>query len=295
MTENAVIVEKTSEETAAKKPDSSFQTRLKSALIFAPLVLAVLYFGGGAFTLMMALASAIGVQEWSKMALTGQTPHKVLIPLAACLTGLTVAASGLVGNPATTLWLLFGICFLVFSFNFSNGNVPIRRVIFGIIYIGFSIDIMIWIRNSPDNEGLYDMLTLLLMVWASDIAAYFSGKAIGGPKLAPLISPKKTWAGFIGSSIGAGAVAAGLASPWLLEQFALTTIGGLSVVGYGVMGFFLAMVGQAGDLFISMLKRHYGVKDTGTLIPGHGGILDRIDALLLVAIFFGTLMVALGR
>ena len=127
------------------------------------------------------------------------------------------------------------------------------------------------------------MLTLLLIIWASDVSAYFSGKAIGGKKLAPKISPKKTWAGFIGSSIGAAIIAA------VSTLFVTKTIGHMSWFGYAVMGSTLAMFGQVGDLLISVFKRHYGIKDTGTIIPGHGGILDRIEALLFVALLFGSL------
>jgi phosphatidate cytidylyltransferase len=170
-------------------------------------------------------------------------------------------------------------------------HIPLMAL--GICYIGLSTGIMTWLRTGTAH-GLYNMLTLLLIVWASDISAYFTGRAIGGPKLAPKISPKKTWAGFIGSSVGAGLVAGLLASPIVLEQFGVETIGQLSVPSYALMGFILAMVGQAGDLSISLLKRRYGVKDTGTLIPGHGGVLDRIDALLLVALAFGLIMAALS-
>jgi phosphatidate cytidylyltransferase len=165
--------------------------------------------------------------------------------------------------------------------------------IFGIAYIGISCGLMAWLRTGT-QYGLYNMLTLLLIVWASDISAYFSGRAIGGPKLAPKISPKKTWAGFIGSSVGAGIVAAGLACPALLTKFNIETVGHLSAAAYGLIGFVLAMFGQAGDLFISVFKRRYGVKDTGTVIPGHGGVLDRIDALLLVALIFGLIVAALS-
>ncbi|MCK5556030.1 MAG: CDP-archaeol synthase [Alphaproteobacteria bacterium] len=165
-------------------------------------------------------------------------------------------------------------------------------MLFGIVYIGFSMGMMVWLRNFSDY-GLYNMLTLLLIVWASDIFAYFTGKTIGGLKLAPKISPKKTWAGFIGSSIGAGIVATGLTCPLALEKWDVVTIGQMSWMGYAMMGFILAMFGQMGDLFISFIKRRYKVKDTGTLIPGHGGILDRIDALLLVTLLFGVLVIFL--
>ncbi|MDE2336234.1 MAG: phosphatidate cytidylyltransferase [Alphaproteobacteria bacterium] len=159
---------------------------------------------------------------------------------------------------------------------------------FGVLYIAVSCATMIWLRIFAPY-GLYNMLTLLLIVWASDISAYFSGRAIGGPKLAPKISPKKTWAGFIGSSVGAGIVAGGLACPATLAKFHVATIGHFSPAAYALTGSVLAMCGQAGDLLISFFKRRIGIKDTGTIIPGHGGVLDRIDALLLVALIFGMI------
>lgn len=167
-----------------------------------------------------------------------------------------------------------------------------RLMLAGMVYIGFSAGMMIWLRTVSDS-GLYHMLTLLLIVWASDTFAYFSGRIVGGAKLAPNISPKKTWAGFWGSSIGAAVVAAGLTCPVVLSKMHAVTIGHMSWIGYAVMGFVLAMFGQVGDLMISLVKRRYGVKDTGTLIPGHGGVLDRVDALLLVALLFGTLKMVL--
>jgi phosphatidate cytidylyltransferase len=161
-------------------------------------------------------------------------------------------------------------------------------LLFGLVYIGLSCGTMIWLRLS--SLGFYHVLTLLFIVWASDICAYFSGKAIGGPKLAPTISPKKTWAGFIGSSVGAGLVAGWLGSQAMIAKFHIETIGHMSAAQYAAMGFILAMFGQAGDLFISIFKRRYGIKDTGALIPGHGGVLDRIDALLLVTLAFGLIV-----
>jgi len=278
-----------------KKIDHSLRTRTKSALIFGPAVIAVLCFGGWAFTIMMAVAAFIGAKEWTRMVMTGKKPPRHLIYLASVLTGISVIGAGVTTNPMLGFAFVLALAFLIFAYNFAQHGPDMREFLFGIVYIGFSIDIMVWLRTSGTNaQGLYDMLTLLFIVWASDIAAYFSGKTIGGPKLAPKISPKKTWAGFIGSSVGAGLVAAALATPALLDKYSLHTVWHMGVIGYFVMGFILAMFGQAGDLFISIFKRRYGIKDTGAFIPGHGGILDRIDALLLVALVFGVLAMIAG-
>jgi phosphatidate cytidylyltransferase len=273
---------------------SNLQTRIKSAAIFAPIVLIILFFGGGGFTLMMAAASAIGVYEWARMITKDNAAApKALIHLSAAVGGIGALAAGMVSNPVTALWFIFALCFLVFSYNYSKSGGSVRLLIGGIVYIAFSCGVMIWIRNGTEN-GLYHMLTLLCIVWGSDIAAYFTGKTLGGPKLAPTISPKKTWSGFFGSSIGAGLIAAVLAIPAFVSYLNVATLGGMGMIGYFVMGFILAMFGQAGDLLISIFKRHFDVKDTGALIPGHGGILDRIDALLLVALLFGALAFVLA-
>ena len=277
-----------------KTPDSSLKTRIRSALVLAPVVLVILWFGGFGFTLMMAAACAIGIHEWSRMVLSQeQAKAKGIEYLAGAAGALAVLVTGMVYSAVVSLWLLLAMCFLVFAYNFSQGGGSLRRLLLGVIYIGFSVSVMVWLRNGT-VDGLYHTMTLLLIVWASDSFAYFSGRAIGGPKLAPTISPKKTWAGFWGSSLGAGLVAGGMACPWLVDILGVTPLGGMSFIGYFVMGFILAMFGQVGDLFISLIKRHYGVKDTGNIIPGHGGILDRIDALLLVALVFGAVAAATG-
>lgn len=273
--------------------NSNLQTRLKSALIFAPVVLIILCFGGGGFTLMMAAASAVGIFEWARMVTKddAQTP-KGMVHFAAVVGGIGTLAAGMVLNPVTALWFILALCFLIFAYNYSKSGGSVKFLTVGIVYIAFSCGVMIWIRNGIDY-GLYHMLTLLCIVWGSDIAAYFTGKTLGGPKLAPAISPKKTWSGFWGSSVGAGLVAAALACPWAVALFGVETLGGMGSIAYFIMGFILAMFGQAGDLLISLFKRHFNVKDTGTLIPGHGGILDRIDALLLVALIFGAMAMVL--
>lgn len=288
----------TAENATPKAPvNSSLRERAKGALMFAPFVLFIIWWGGAPFAWMMAAAGAIGGYEWARMVLTGkENVPKGLVYLAAAASGLTVLVSVMVYNPVTALWFLLAMSFLIFAYSFSQKGPSIKLVLFGLVYVSFAVSVMVWLRDGNSVVGLYHFTTLLFIVWASDIAAYFTGRSLGGPKLAPSISPKKTWSGFFGSSVGAGLVAAAMACPWLVAQLGLEsqTLGGMGSLGYFILGFVLAMFGQAGDLFISIFKRHFGVKDTGALIPGHGGILDRIDALILVAILFGALKVLLG-
>ncbi len=288
--------------TSAAKTDSSLKTRTRSALIFGPAVLIILYLGGWPFMLMIAAGSAVATFEWARMVMIGSRPPRLLTRIAAGAAGISTLASGLykdvhgyVQNPILSFAFLLALTLLVFVYNLARKGPPFNQILLGMLYVGFSMSVMIWLRNgTADAQGLYYMLTVLFIVWASDISAYFTGKAIGGPKLAPKISPKKTWAGFLGSSVGAAAVAAALACPDLQAHYGIHTAGHMSPWGYAVMGFVLGAVGQAGDLFKSIFKRHYGIKDMGNLIPGHGGLFDRIDALLLVALVFGTVLMAAG-
>jgi phosphatidate cytidylyltransferase len=110
------------------------------------------------------------------------------------------------------------------------------------------------------------------VVWATDTFAYFAGRMFGGPKLAPVLSPKKTWSGLIGGMVGAAIVSSVYAATWFPSWIALAVVAAA-----------LAVVAQIGDIFESALKRNYGVKDSGYLIPGHGGVLDRVDGLVAVA------------
>jgi len=157
----------------------------------------------------------------------------------------------------------------------------------GFAYVGLPCLALLWLRGvetDVPNAGMKLVLYLMFVVWATDIGAYFAGKRIGGPKLAPRISPSKTWAGLLGGMALAGGV--GL----LCATFTPYPSGVSACVWVGLL---LAVVSQGGDLFESWLKRQAGVKDSGTLIPGHGGLLDRIDGMLTGAPLF-ALMVALS-
>ncbi len=152
-----------------------------------------------------------------------------------------------------------------------------RDFLVGAIYIVLAFVSFIYIRLNFGEAGAHLVLALILSVWACDVGAYFSGKLIGGAKLAPKISPNKTWAGLIGG-VTCSAVAFGLyVSATFSIQFLVIPIWLACVFGAGI-----GLVGQAGDLLVSWYKRRIKVKDTGGIIPGHGGILDRIDSLMLI-------------
>lgn len=149
-------------------------------------------------------------------------------------------------------------------------------LIFGFFYLGSAFIEMSALRLYFD-EGAMLVLGLFVTTWASDSTAYLFGKTIGGPKMCPLISPNKTWAGLAGSVFGAGTALLFWNFLFLHFESQLLTF---------VFGAAMGIVGQAGDLMISYLKRKSGLKDTGALIPGHGGIMDRIDAMLLILPFY---------
>lgn len=154
----------------------------------------------------------------------------------------------------------------------------------GLIYLVPATVALIWMRDDA-IVGLANVLFILLVVWASDIGAYLAGRTFGGPRLAPAISPGKTWSGAIGGLVSAALVGVAVVS--------LTTGG--DVLHGGLMGAMLGIAAQIGDLIESAVKRHFGVKDSGWLIPGHGGLLDRLDGLLMAAPLAAIVVLALGR
>ncbi len=151
----------------------------------------------------------------------------------------------------------------------------------GVYYAGFPAIALIAIRQDPEY-GFHAILYLFLVVWSADTGAFFIGRFIGGPKLAPRISPNKTWAGFVGGA-AAACVAGVLFAIWF-GHTSIVAVAGLSIA--------LAVISQGGDLGESFLKRFFGVKDSSGLIPGHGGVLDRLDGLVFAAIGAGLIAAA---
>src|SRR5690606_8020803 len=145
---------------------------------------------------------------------------------------------------------------------------------YGALYIGWPCVLLVWLRMSPDGLGW--AVLLFAVAWAADIMAYVTGSLVRGPRLWPRFSPNKTWSGFLGG-LAAGAVAGAVAAAWL-------DLGPLTAVWGGLLGLIAAGATMAGDLWESALKRRYGVKDAGNLIPGHGGLLDRVDGLMFAVV-----------
>ena len=160
---------------------------------------------------------------------------------------------------------------------------PRLWLLVGLLYVSTPLVALQWIRNEAD-EGLLLVFLLLASVWASDTAAYFVGKSVGGPKLSPRTSPNKTWSGGC-----AGILAGSLA--WLVGTM-LYAEGSLAIAL--LVGSLLSLACQCGDFAESALKRRFGVKDSGRLIPGHGGILDRVDGLMFAAIALAGLAAVWG-
>ncbi len=155
---------------------------------------------------------------------------------------------------------------------------------YGVVYLGSFTVSMLYLRRVPE-AGMAQIYYLFAVVWGTDIGAYAAGRLIGGPKLAPAISPNKTWAGLFG----------GLALACVFG-YAVERASGAHHVWVGIaLALLLACISQLGDLFESWIKRRVGVKESGDLIPGHGGILDRIDGLIFSAVFFGLFQLGIGQ
>lgn len=170
-----------------------------------------------------------------------------------------------------------------------TANDPSYCKIAGVVYVAMPAASLVWLRQIqfPDhpNAGAALVLYALFVVWATDIGAFFAGRRIGGPKLAPTISPNKTWAG-----LGGGMVAAAIVGG-VCANFTPYPPSWIAAMDLGII---LALISQGGDLFESWLKRRVGAKDSGTLIPGHGGLLDRVDGLVFTLPVFALMLHLFG-
>jgi phosphatidate cytidylyltransferase len=254
---------------AGEQATRNLAMRVAAALVLAPLAIAIAYAGGWLWTMLVTL-TAIGLYfEWLTV-VGARTPRLVVVGAAAlAIAGLLLATGridasipvlvvGLAGvtvvSPERRLWTATGFCYAAAA---EVASVLVRH---------------------DQAHGFVALILILLVVWVTDIGGYFAGRGIGGPKLWPRVSPKKTWAGAIGGFAASLAVAAGFAAIGLGKTGPMLLLGAV-----------LSIASQFGDLFESAVKRRFGVKDSSHIIPGHGGLLDRLDgfvaAIVLAAIF----------
>jgi phosphatidate cytidylyltransferase len=247
---------------------SNLASRVIVGVFLAVVAIADIWVGGPVFTLMIAVGVGLVLWEWCAM-------HA--IPLPWRLAGLAVlaGASGLAqaGLVLQALALL-GAAILVFLPLSALARTAGKRWLStGLLYAGLPAVALIWLRNQPDGFAL--VMWIMGLVWATDIFAYFAGRSIGGPKIWPAVSPNKTWAGLLGGMAAAALFSVVFAGVGNWSQSAITM---------ALVGALLAVVAQAGDFLESWLKRRAGVKDSGTLLRGHGGVMDRVDGLVPVCV-----------
>lgn len=249
--------------------------RALSAALLAPTALACIWLGADAWTALMALAAGGLAYEWA--VLCGGRPlrmPRLVVPAVVLLAGL-IAVLDHEG------WALVVLSAGAVLARLSSGRWAMAA---GVLYVGVASVALIWLRG--DNAaGRANVLFLVFVVWASDIGAYAAGRLLGGRKLAPSISPGKTWSGAAG----------GLIAAMLVGEAAGNLLAGAPIGRAAMVAGLLGLAAQAGDLLESAIKRHFGVKDSGTLIPGHGGLLDRLDGLLTAAPAAAAMALLLGQ
>jgi phosphatidate cytidylyltransferase len=256
--------------------DPILKKRVVSVLVLGPVALGLVVLGGQVFAVFIAAFAAAMAWEWVRMTDPGAPPRAFVLAI-----GTSVGATLLALQDAqiwTVMWALAGAIFCALD---RRPRGDARYAFAGVLYVSVSAALLVTLRNG-DTGGLGATLFLLAVVWSADTFAYLGGVWMGGPKLLPAASPNKTWAGLIaGLCLG---VAAGVAVAYAYDMTPLRA---------GLIAAPTAFAAVLGDLLMSLAKRRFGVKDAGTLIPGHGGVLDRVDALMLASVFAG-LTVALA-
>lgn len=246
----------------------SVTLRILSAIVLGVPTIAALFWGRPFWELWLAVFVALMGREWHELCGgSGWRSAARLALLFASLGALLLAALDRYG--AALILLALGTPVIYALARGERGLAP-GFMAAGLPYIGLSAVALSWLR--ADSYGTVTLGWVFLVVWATDTVAYVVGKTVGGPKLCPPISPQKTWSGAVGGLLGAVAAGFGIslvagAEPWIPVIASLA----------------LSVLGQTGDLAESAVKRHFGVKDSGAIIPGHGGLFDRADALLAVA------------
>jgi phosphatidate cytidylyltransferase len=259
----------------------ALQLRVGSALMLAPLPIAAIWFGSPWLPLLTVLAAAVMAWEWGRLCRHGRLGGTGLVLVGVVLVAVATAVLN-----ATGLAVAFALvgAVMVFWTARKRPDLNPQWTALGAIWVALPCVCLLWLAHE-EVTGRMTLLWVLAVVWATDIGAYAIGGTLGGPRLAPRWSPGKTWAGLAGGMVCAALIGWATAA-WLGISPALPLI----LISAG-----LAVVEQFGDLAESLAKRRFGVKDTSGLIPGHGGLLDRLDGLLAVVPVVALMTVIDGR
>lgn len=256
--------------------------RALSALVLGPIAFAGVWHGGYFFAALISIIAVIISWEWGHLVSQKSAKLITVLTLVLSLLGIFIIMSQqaawvmiayIIG--VITLCLVLGAYLRIFIQDTRTNAVWSAA---GVFYLCLSVLAITWIRLGVPH-GQWFSLWLLAVVWATDIGAYIAGRLIGGPKFAPRISPQKTWSGFWGGTIMGMAI-----------SVAVTLTHGQSFWLFVILGCVIAVAAHLGDLLESAAKRHFGVKDMSQIIPGHGGLLDRIDGLIMAALIFAVLI-----
>jgi len=265
----------------ADRTSGGFGLRLVSSVALAIPAIAAIIYGFPYFTVLVGLFALALAWEWSSLCAGNHFDWLVgPVLVGSVLLAVGLGAAGLAG------WALIAVV-LGAALTYAGGRASEREHAvlgaLGVVYVGVPCIALLWLRQQPVG-GRDVVLWLVAAVVATDIGAYAVGQTVGGPRLAPRISPGKTWSGLLGG-VACAAVVGAVAADWL---------GGARAWPLAATSAALGVVSQAGDLLESAVKRRFGVKDMSTIIPGHGGVFDRVDGLLAAALVVAAVTLASG-
>ena len=260
---------------------STFLKRAITGAIFVAVMLGMILLGKFTFLILFAALTVAGVHEYLKLISANNTaPQKIYAMLVAAVFFASnwLYASGEIG--AKWFWIFLPICFICFiSELFRKTEKPfdgLAHTILSLIYVAVPFSLTNYLVFTSESEfTAWILIGFFFLVWTNDTGAYLVGSAIGKHKLFERISPKKTWEGSIGGALLAMGV--GCVLSFFVKE--------ISLLSWMALALIVAVIGTYGDLAESMMKRSLGIKDSGSLLPGHGGILDRFDALILAVPF----------
>ncbi len=258
----------------------NLSVRAASATILIGAVLGVIFgLGPWGFLVMIAVGVALLSIEWGAMS-APQARGRVAVMVA-----VSVLTPVFLTYWSAFLWAWTALVVLAAASGLAARAIGLgaRDVAYGVVYLAPPCMAMIWLRDMP-NPISWTIL-VFVVTWTADICAFAVGNALKGPKLSPRLSPNKTWSGFFGGL--AGATLAAMVTAMIIDRCCIARLSAPFAAAIGLAG---GLATMAGDLWESMLKRHFGVKDSGDIIPGHGGLLDRVDGLM-----FAVLAIAAAR